>query len=80
MVLKLANEYAESEAAAEYAVLAMAPESVVDPEKKRRAIDLLSREAAKKGVDLTTLCVTIAQERDDRNRRFMETRLQKMGA
>lgn len=80
MALKLANEYAESEAAAEYAVLAMAPESVVDPEKRRRAIDLLGREAAKKGVDLTTLCVTIAQERDDRNRRLMETRLQKMGA
>ena len=80
MALKLANEYAESEAAAEYAVLAMAPDSVVDPEKKRRAIETLSREAARKGVDLTTLCVTIAQDRDDRNKRLMDARLQKLGA
>lgn len=80
MALKLSNEYAESEAAAEYAVLAMAPDAVVDPAKKRRAVEMLGREAVAKGVDLTVLCVAIAQERDDRNRRLMEARLQKMGA
>ena len=80
MALKLANDYAETEAAAEYAVLAMAPDGMVDPDKKSRAVAILAREATKKSLDLTTLCVAIAQERDDRNRRLMEARLQKMGA
>lgn len=71
--------FAETEVAAEYAVLVMAPDGAVEPERKRIAEEFLAREAQARGVDVTTLCRTLGAARDERNQRIMSRRLDRLG-
>lgn len=80
MALKFAYDYAESEAVAEYAILAMAPDGVVDPAKKSEATAALSREAAARGISLEDLCSELGRGRAERNRKIVEERLRRLGA
>jgi len=72
------SSYIESEIAAEFAVIAMMPDGAVDNDRRESARSVLSAEAKVRGVELESLCRSLAAARHERNARIMANRLKRL--